>query len=50
MSCNGVCERYRAKRNHNIPSRYTDGQKRCSVCEVFIKWMKMTTVLVVIIN
>ena len=38
MSCNGVCERYRAKRNHNIPPRYTDGQKRCSVCEVFIKW------------
>ena len=38
MSCNGVCERYRAKRNHSLPSRYTDGQKRCSVCEVFIKW------------
>ena len=38
MSCNGICERYRAKRNYNIPSRYTEGQKRCSVCEIFIKW------------
>lgn len=38
MSCNGVCERYRAKRNHSIPSRYKEWQKRCSVCEIFIKW------------
>ena len=38
MSCNGVCERYRARRNHSIPSRYGEGQKRCSVCEIFIKW------------
>jgi hypothetical protein len=27
MSCNGICERYRAKRNHIIPSRYKEGQK-----------------------
>lgn len=38
MSCNGVCSRYRAKRNHNIPSRYMEGQKRCTVCEIFIEW------------
>jgi hypothetical protein len=38
MSCNELCEKYRAKRNHNIPSRYTEGQKRCSICEIFIKW------------
>jgi predicted amidophosphoribosyltransferase len=38
MSCNGICERYKAKRNPIIPSRYKEGQKRCSVCKVFIKW------------
>ena len=38
MSCNGLCERYKAKRNHAIPSRYMEGQKRCSTCEIFIKW------------
>lgn len=38
MSCNGICERYRARRNHDIPSRYREGQKRYSVCEIFIKW------------
>ena len=38
MSCNGICERFKAKRNHTIPSRYKEGQKRCSVCEIFIKW------------
>jgi hypothetical protein len=38
MSCNGVCKRYRANRNHSIPSRYSEGQKRCNICEIFIKW------------
>lgn len=38
MSCNGICVRYKAKRNQNIPSRYKDGQKRCSTCEIFINW------------
>ena len=38
MSCNGVCERHKAKRNHNFSSRYMEGQKRCSVCEIYIKW------------
>jgi hypothetical protein len=42
MSCNGVCERYRAKRNYNIPSRYTEGQKRCSVCEFLLNGMKIS--------
>ena len=37
MSCNGICTRFKAKRNPAIPSRYSDGQKRCSVCEIFIK-------------
>jgi len=38
MSCNGICERFKAKMNPSIPSRYAQGQKRCSVCEIFIKW------------
>ena len=38
MSCNGICERFKAKRNPDIPSGYREGQKRCSVCEIFIKW------------
>lgn len=38
MSCNGICERYRAKRDHNIPSRYMEGQKRCTTCDIFIIW------------
>jgi predicted amidophosphoribosyltransferase len=38
MSCNGICERYKATRNHIVPSRYKEGQKRCSVCEIFINW------------
>jgi len=36
MTCNGVCIRYRAKRNRFAPSRYSEGQKRCSVCDIFI--------------
>jgi hypothetical protein len=38
MSCNRICERYKAKGNPIIPSRYSEGQKRCSVCEISINW------------
>ena len=38
MSCNGICERFKAKKNTTISSWYAQGQKRCSVCEIFIKW------------
>lgn len=38
MTCNGICVRYQAKRKSDSPSRYKEGQKRCSVCEIFIKW------------
>lgn len=43
MSCKGICESYRVLRN-NINSRYVngaryaDGQKRCQICEIFIRW------------
>jgi predicted amidophosphoribosyltransferase len=33
MSCKGVCIRHKAVSNH-----YATGQKRCQVCEIFIKW------------
>lgn len=32
---NGVCERYKAKRNHDLPSRYTERQKRCNVWDFY---------------
>ena len=32
MPCKGVCIRHKAS------SRYATGQKRCQVCELFIKW------------
>ena len=32
MSCKGICVRYRASNN------YANGQKRCQICEIFIKW------------
>lgn len=38
MSCNGICERFKAKKIPTISSWYAQGQKRCSVCEIFIKW------------
>jgi hypothetical protein len=32
MSCKGICVRYRASNN------YANGQKRCKICEQFVKW------------
>ena len=37
MSCKGICTRFKAKWGaHQF--RYSDGQKRCNVCELFVKW------------
>jgi hypothetical protein len=33
MTCKGICVRYKAASNH-----YANGQKRCQVCDLFIKW------------
>lgn len=38
MSCNGICVRFKAKKDPTISSWYAQGQKRCSICEIFIKW------------
>ena len=40
MTYNGICIRHQAKRTGESPFRYKQGQKRCSVCEIFIKWDK----------
>jgi len=39
LACKGLCTRYKSKKNHtNSEGRYAEGQKRCSNCEVFVKW------------
>jgi hypothetical protein len=37
MTCNGICIRHKAPRPL-IGNRYSTGQKRCQICEIFIKW------------
>lgn len=37
MVCKGVCSRYKAKRITQ-GFRYSNGQKRCNVCEIFLNW------------
>jgi hypothetical protein len=32
MTCKGICARHKAS------CRYATGNKRCQVCEIFIKW------------
>ena len=37
MRCKGICRRYKA----NMPGlggRYTTGQKRCQICDIYIYW------------
>ena len=37
MSCKGICIRHKS---FSLPSkfRYLNGQKRCQMCQFFIKW------------
>jgi len=37
ISCNGICQRYRARKPVSI-GRYASGQKRCNSCGVFMNW------------
>ena len=37
MVCNNQCKLFRAKRPVG-GQRYNDGQKRCSVCIIWIRW------------
>src|SRR6266851_7577788 len=37
MTCKGICIRHKA---HKLvgAGRYSTGQKRCQICEIFLKW------------
>lgn len=37
MGCNGICIKYRATGDIGL-GRYIQGQKRCQMCAIFIKW------------
>ncbi len=37
MSCKGVCDKYKADKPVGI-GRYASGQKRCQICELYLKW------------
>jgi rRNA maturation endonuclease Nob1 len=39
MSCKNICIDYIAKKSYQS-SYYEDGLKRCTQCEVFIRWNK----------
>ncbi len=41
MSCNGICVRYKAEGNHNIPSRYKEGHKRWA----FVRYLLTGTIM-----
>ena len=37
MTCKGICIRHKAQKPSGS-GRYASGQKRCQICEIFIKW------------
>ena len=37
MICKGICIRHKAHKPY-CSGRYDTGQKRCQICEIFIKW------------
>ena len=37
MTCNNICSKYKANKPVGI-GRYASGQRRCQVCQIFIKW------------
>jgi hypothetical protein len=38
MVCKGICIRHKADKPAGSDGRYASGQKRCQICEIFIKW------------
>jgi len=39
MICKGKCVKYKVSTKHNpTHDRYSRGHKRCTICEIFIKW------------
>jgi rRNA maturation endonuclease Nob1 len=39
MSCKNICVEYKAKKSYHT-TYYGDGVRRCTECEVFIRWNK----------
>ena len=37
MTCKGICSRHKAQKPVGM-GRYANGQKRCQICEIFLKW------------
>ena len=37
MVCKGICSRYKAIKPA-MNGRYETGQKRCTICEIFVSW------------
>ena len=37
MVCKGICVRHKAMKPVGI-GRYSTGQKRCQICEIFLEW------------
>ena len=37
MTCKGICIRHKAQKPVHL-GRYAMGQKRCQICELFIRW------------
>ena len=37
MTCKGICIRHKAQKPVGM-GRYSMGQKRCQICELFIRW------------
>jgi len=37
MVCKGICVRHKTMKPVGI-GRYSTGQKRCQICEIFLKW------------
>ena len=37
MACRNICEKYRATKRRR-GSYYAEGFKRCTMCDIFIRW------------
>ena len=38
MGCNGICLRYKVTKGEQSSSWYKKGAKRCTTCDIYIKW------------
>jgi len=41
MACNGICHRYQVTKGNRNDSWYKQGAKRCTACNIYIKWEGM---------